>query len=325
MNILVTGCAGFIGYNVCKLILSKKNNYQIFGIDNINKYYDVNLKNKRIVSLKNNFNNFSFNKIDIRDIKKLNNFFSKNKIKLVVHLAAQAGVRHSLKKPKDYIDNNIVGFYNVLESSKLNEIDHLIYASTSSVYGESKKFPLKEKNNTDKPVSFYAATKKCNEILAYSYSHNYDLKCTGLRFFTAYGPYGRPDMALYKFTEAIFKNKKSEIYNYGNHIRDFTYVDDVANYIYRLIKKPNVKKNHQIFNIASGKPKKLKEFIKLVEKYCNKKLIFNNVKMQQGDIYKTHGDISKISKYLNYRKNTSLEIGIQNFIKWYKEYNKYDK
>lgn len=321
MNILVTGCAGFIGYNLSELILSKNKKYKIYGIDNINNYYDVNLKKSRLKNL-NQYENFIFTKIDITNHNKLNKFFLTNKIQVVIHLAAQAGVRHSLKKPQDYVNSNLLGFCNILEISKNYKIKHLIFASTSSVYGETKKFPVKENTNTDKPISFYAATKKCNEILAYSYSKNYQMNCTGLRFFTVYGKFGRPDMALFKFTDAILKNKKAQIYNNGRHQRDFTYVDDVTNKIFKLINKPNIKKHYQIFNIASGKSNQLKYFIKLIEKYTNRKLKINNLAKQKGDIVKTHADITKISNYLRDNYSTSLKSGINNFIKWYREYYK---
>ncbi len=321
MNILVTGCAGFIGYNLCRVILDKNNKYNLFGIDNLNKYYDVSLKKNRLLNLKNS-SRFKFIKMDLSNKKRLESFFSKKKIDTVINLAAQAGVRHSLKKPDDYVNSNLVGFYNILECSKKFKIKHLIFASSSSVYGSTKKFPINEEISTDRPVSFYAATKKCNEILAYSYSYNFNLNCTGLRFFTVYGPYGRPDMALFKFTNSILNNKKADLYNYGNHERDFTYIDDVTNYIYKLIRKPNIKKHYQIFNIAAGNSNKLEYFVKLIEKYTNKKLKTKHIKMQQGDILKTHADVSKITKYLKHKNNTSLKNGIKNFIKWYREYYK---
>jgi len=321
MNILITGCAGFIGYNLSELILSKNKKYKIYGVDNINNYYDVNLKKARLRNLKKH-QNFNFTKIDIINQKKLNDFFLGKNIKVVIHLAAQAGVRHSLKKPQDYVNSNLLGFCNILQISKIYKIKHLIFASTSSVYGEANKFPIKENTNTDYPISFYAATKKCNEILAYSYSKNFKMNCTGLRFFTVYGKFGRPDMALFKFTEAILKNKRAQVYNNGKHQRDFTYIDDVTNKIYKLINKPNAKKNFQIFNIASGKSNHLKYFIKLIENYTNKKLKIQNLSKQKGDIVKTHADITKINKYLSDNYSISLKKGITNFIKWYREYYK---
>ena len=233
MKILITGCAGFIGYHLSKKL--SLNNDKIFGIDNLNNYYDVDLKKKRLNNLSSK--NFSFSKIDIKDYKNLKKFFKKNRFDIVYHLAAQAGVRYSIFNPETYFENNLKGFFNILECCREFKIKNLIFASTSSVYGKQKKFPLKEKYLTDKPLSFYAATKKCNEIMAYSYSQIYNLKCTALRFFTVFGPFGRPDMALYKFSNSIVKNKNLELYNSGNHTRDFTYIDDVIIYLERFKKK----------------------------------------------------------------------------------------
>ena len=239
-------------------------------------------------------------------------------------MAAQAGVRYSIKNPKSYFKNNLEVFFNILEVSRLYKINHLMFASTSSVYGESLNYPSKENSNTDKPLSFYAATKKSNEILAYTYSNIYKLPCTGLRFFTVYGPYGRPDMALYKFTKNILENKKIELFNNGNHERDFTYIDDVINAIFSIINKP--KKNKipfNIFNIGNGNSKKLKDYVKCIELNLGLKAKIKKLPLQKGDIKKTHSDITKLNLYAGYNPKTSINLGIKKFIDWYKEYYKY--
>ena len=324
MNILITGCAGFIGFNLTNNLLQKKNKKKIniFGIDNLNSYYDIKLKNKRLNLLKKN-NNFVFYKLDISNSKKLFELVKIKKINIIIHLAAQAGVRHSINHPEEYFKNNMTGFFNILESSRKNKIHHLIFASTSSVYGDSKKFPLNEDFDTNHPLSFYAATKKSNEVMAYSYSNIYKLKCTGLRFFTVYGEYGRPDMSLYKFTKSIISNQHINLFNKGNHIRDFTYIDDVVNMIGRVINKPS-KKNvpYQIFNVCSQQPNKLIYFLNLIEKNIGKKAKILKKPLQKGDVYKTHGSIKKISKIINYKPRTSIEDGIKNFVSWFRKYNK---
>ena len=320
MSILVTGSAGFIGYHLTKKIL--KNNVKVIGIDNINNYCDINLKKNRISDLKKN-KKFFFYKIDLCDYIKLNNIIKKKKIKIIIHLAAQAGVRYSIKKPRSYFKSNLEGFFNILEISRHNKIKHLIYASTSSVYGDAKKFPLSETNSTDNPLSFYAATKKSNEIMAHSYSYIYKLPCTGVRFFTVYGPFGRPDMALFKFTKNIIRNHPIELYNNGNHFRDFTYVDDIVEGIYSLIKK-QPKKNipYEIFNIGNGTPNKLLDYLKYIENYLKKDSKIKRLPLQDGDIVKTHSNINKLKKYTGYRPKININIGISKFIDWYKDYYK---
>tara|TARA_B100001093_G_C26850807_1_gene1025061 strand:- start:2977 stop:3948 length:972 start_codon:yes stop_codon:yes gene_type:complete len=321
MNILVTGCAGFIGFHLCKTLNENKKN-KVYGIDNLNNYYDVKLKNKRLDILKKS-KNFCFYKIDIKNIIKLEKNFNANKYDIVINLAAQAGVRHSINNPKTYLDSNIIGFFNVLEVCRNNNIKHLIFASTSSVYGDSKKFPLKEEYNTDRPMSFYAATKKSNEVMAYSYSYIHKLKITGLRFFTVFGPFGRPDMALFKFTKAIFENKKIHLYNNGNHIRDFTYIDDLISMIIKIINKPpNKKIPFEIFNMANSQPTKLLKFISEINKYLNKRIKFKKMPMQLGDVKKTHAHTAKINNVIKKDKKTKLNIAIYNFIEWYKDYHK---
>jgi len=321
MKILVTGCAGFIGYSFCKKILDSKR-YTIFGVDNLNSYYDVKLKKSRLTILKKNNKNFFFTKLDIKNQKKLINFFKKNKFDIVVHLAAQAGVRHSIHNPKTYFDNNVFGFFNILEACKSIKVKNLIYASTSSVYGNVNKFPIKETANTDKPLSFYAATKKTNEVLAYSYSNIYKLRTTGLRFFTVYGPYGRPDMALFKFVKNIILKKEINLYNYGKHTRDFTYIDDVVSFIIGIIEKKNVKKElipYTVFNIGNGKPIHLKNFLRLIENKLKIKSKIINLPFQIGDVKKTHANVKKINSIIKFKK-TEVKSGITNFINWYTDY-----
>ena len=322
MKILITGCAGFIGFHLAKKLLSN-NKFRVYGIDNLNTYYDVRLKQDRLKILKK-YINFNFKKLDISNFAKLSKNFKENKYDYVINLAAQAGVRYSITNPDTYFENNISGFYNILEVSKNIKIKHLIFASTSSVYGDQSKWPLKENFNTDKPLSFYAATKKINEVMAYSYSNIYKLPCTGLRFFTVYGPYGRPDMALFKFVKNINSAKRIKLYNNGNHYRDFTYVDDIVESIIRLIKKPPKEKiPYEIFNIGGSKPHHLKKtFLRYIEKILSKKAMINNLPMQMGDIFKTHADTKKLQNKINYKPKTNLKNGINNFIMWYKMYFK---
>ena len=320
MNILVTGAAGFIGYHLIKNLLNINNNNKIFGIDNINNYYDVDLKKNRLKNLQS-FNNFNFKKIDICSQNTLNHFVKTNKIKVIIHLAAQAGVRYSIRNPQTYFNNNIFGFNNILEVSRNNKIKHLLFASTSSVYGDTKKFPLSEDHLTNSPLTYYAASKKSNEVSSFSYSNIYKLPITCMRFFTVYGPFGRPDMALFKFTKNIIENKKIDVFNFGNHSRDFTYVDDICLAIIGLIRKPN-KTNipYNVFNIGSGKPITLNRFIKIIEKNLNLKAKINLLPLQTGDVIKTYANINKISNYTNYKPKFNVDKGVENFINWYREY-----
>ena len=318
-KILVTGCLGFIGFHLTAKLLKNKN-YQVLGIDNINDYYDTSLKKDRFKILKLD-KKFLFKKIDIRKKNSLSNFIKEFDIKIIINLAAQAGVRNSINNPKAYLDNNIIGFFNILEVAKENKIDHLIFASTSSVYGNNKNFPLSENDNSDYPLSFYAATKKANEVMAHSYSNIYKLPITGLRFFTVYGPYGRPDMSLYKFTKAIYNEEHINLYNNGNHIRDFTYVDDIVSGINKVINNPSQKSiPFDIFNIGSGNPKTLKFFLKNITRITKLKPKIKLKKLQLGDIYKTHADISKIRRVHGYKPMYNLSMGVKNFIDWYNFY-----
>ena len=315
-KILITGSAGFIGFHLCKDLIRNKN-LSLIGIDNVNNYYDVKLKKERINILKNLGNNFKFIKIDLNSVK-IKHLFFKEKFDVVIHLAAQAGVRYSISNPEAYVVNNLNGFFNIINQSSKNKIKHFIFASTSSVYGDNSKFPLKEHYNTDKPLTFYAATKKSNEVMAYSYSNIHKLPATGLRFFTVYGPYGRPDMALYKFANSILKNKFLTMFNYGKHKRDFTYIDDVTSAIKKLISKPSKDKiPFQLFIIASSSPENLKKFLKYIENRLNKKAKIKYLPLQKGDIYQTFGDTSKLKKKINFKIKTSLEEGITKYVNWF--------
>ena len=321
MKILITGSAGFIGYHLAKYLLKDKK-HKIFGLDSLNSYYSLSLKKNRLKELLK-FKNFKFFKINLKNKTKTTPLFEKNKFDIVIHLAAQAGVRYSVQNPQSYLDNNIISFFNILDLARKFKIKHFIFASTSSVYGDQPKFPTHENCNTDKPLSFYAATKKSNEVLAHSYSNIFKLPCTGLRFFTVYGPYGRPDMALFKFTKNILKNRKIELFNSGNHDRDFTYIDDICEFIVRILNKPlNDKIPFNVINLGNGKSRKLKDYISNLEKSLGKKSIKINLKLQKGDILKTHADIKKIAKKTKYKPKTKIEDGITKFVDWYKSYYK---
>tara|TARA_S200000501_G_scaffold335489_1_gene340185 strand:- start:1304 stop:2353 length:1050 start_codon:yes stop_codon:yes gene_type:complete len=336
-KILVTGCAGFIGFHVCKELLNK--GAFVIGLDNLNDYYDVSLKKARLKQLnklsKNNKVDFIFVKADLKDENSLKNISKLNLPKKVIHLAAQAGVRHSIEKPSEYINSNLVGFGNVLQFCKDNQVEHLIYASSSSIYGGNKKIPFSEKDFVDYPVSLYAATKKSNELMAHSYSHLFKLPSTGIRLFTVYGPWGRPDMAPMIFTKSILSSKPIKIFNNGDMYRDFTYIDDVSEVILKLLHLPpkylndNKKLNslelpeitpHRIINIGSSNPINLLEFIEILEQEINIKAIRVFEKMQLGDVKKTYADTSYIKDLINYKPNTSLKNGIRELVKWYKNF-----
>ena len=322
MNILITGVAGFIGFHLTEKLLSDKRISKIIGIDNINNYYDINLKKERLRKIKNN-KKFLFFKYDLKSIKLIDREIKKNKIEIIIHLAAQAGVRYSINNPKAYFDSNLQGFFNILELSRKNKIKHLLSASTSSVYGDCKKFPIKEDFNTDKPLSFYAATKKSNEVMAYSYANIYKLPISIMRFFTIYGPFGRPDMALFKITKNIINKETFDVFNYGKHERDFTYIDDCTQYIKKIINKPPKKLiPFEVYNIASNSPKKLNYFIKLIEKEAKNRLITNFLPKQMGDVEKTHASTAKINKIVGKPKIKDIAQGIKKFVRWYKSYYK---
>ena len=329
--ILITGSAGFIGFHLSKKLLDQ--GHQVIGFDNINDYYDKNLKENRLSILKS-YKNFSFYKRDLINKDYLNELFQKYNFTKVIHLAAQAGVRYSISHPKAYIDSNIHGFFNIIEMCRKYEIDHLIFASSSSVYGLNEKYPFSEKDPVDHPVSLYGATKRSNELIAHSYSHLYNLKCTGLRFFTVYGPWGRPDMALFLFTKAILNKQKINVYNNGEMRRDFTYISDIINGIILILNSsknydvksdlnPSVSKaQFRIFNIGKNTPVKLMDFISEIEKQLNIKAKINFMPLQPGDVIKSHANVDELINEFDYKPKISVQYGIEKFLNWYKEYYK---
>jgi UDP-glucuronate 4-epimerase len=332
-KILITGSSGFIGFHLSKKLLEKGN--KVHGYDSMNNYYDIKLKKARYKILKEN-KNFSFTKDKLENKKALEDVFNKFRPSIVIHLAAQAGVRYSIEKPRVYLSSNITGTYNIIEVSKKLNVKHLIIASSSSVYGANKKIPFKEIDKTETQLSIYAATKKSNESMAHSYSNIWKIPITMLRFFTVYGPWGRPDMALFKFTKAILENKKIDIYNNGKMYRDFTYIDDIVNGIHLLINK--VPNNNQfnkynndslspvapfrILNIGNMKKISLLDFIKQIEKGLGKKAIRNYMPLQKGDVKQTLSNIKLLKKITNYKPKTSYKLGIKKFLNWYKDYYK---
>lgn len=337
MNILITGSAGFIGFHLAKLLL--QNGHIVVGVDNINDYYDQNLKTSRLNILKQN-QNFTFMKIDIADFSCLKEVFQQFSFSVVCNLAAQAGVRYCLENPLEYIRSNVVGFTNILELSRQNDISHFLYASSSSVYGLNTKMPFQESHSCEHPVSLYGATKKSNEIIAHSYSSMYNLPTTGLRFFTVYGPWGRPDMALFNFTNKILNSEPIEIYNYGDMQRDFTYIDDIVQSIQILIDKPpqpddKFDQNNpnpgtsispfKVYNIGNDQPVRLLEFMAHLEKCLNKKAIMNFLPLQTGDVKNTFSDSAQLASITKFKPNTPIQVGIENFVNWYlKWYEKQD-
>ena len=333
LNVLITGSAGFIGFNLTNKLLSKK--FNIVGIDNHNDYYNPKLKEDRLNEL-TKYKNYTHNRADITDANELEKIFRINNFDIIIHLAAQAGVRYSIENPKSYFDSNLTGFFNILECCKKFEVKHLVYASSSSVYGSNTSLPFDERQHTCHPLSLYAATKRCNETLAHSYSSVYDMSISGLRFFTVYGPWGRPDMALYKFTDAIVKKVPIEIYNNGNHIRDFTYIDDVVEMISRVAmdypfksenwdgKSPDCglsKASWRIFNIGNGNPKPLMSYINEIEKQLGIEAEKIFLPMQVGDVPETSADIEKFTKLFSYKPKVQIEEGVKKFIEWYKQYH----
>jgi len=331
MKIIVTGSSGFIGFHVSKKLLENGN--KVHGMDSMNNYYDVNLKKARLNILKK-YKNFSFSKIKIENKKNLNKAFKKFKPVVVIHLAAQAGVRYSIEKPRVYLDSNITGTYNIIEISKTLNVKHLIMASSSSVYGANKKIPFKEIDKTETQMSIYAATKKSNESMAHAYSNIWKVPITMVRFFTVYGPWGRPDMALFKFTKGILSNKKIDIYNNGKMYRDFTYIDDIVSGINLLIKKaPNIKQfgkykddslspiaPFRILNIGNTKKVYLLDFIKEIEKVLEKKAKRNYMPLQKGDVKQTLSNKNLLKKITKYNPKTNFKTGIRKFLDWYLEY-----
>lgn len=333
-NVLVTGAAGFIGFHLALTLL--KNGCHVTGIDNLNAYYDVNLKKARLEKL-TRFNNFSFSKTDLSDRHELKTCFENHQIDIVVNLAAQAGVRYSLENPYAYADSNLTGFVNLLECARHAKVKHLVFASSSSVYGANTTMPFSVKHNVDHPVSLYAATKKANELMAHTYSHLFTIPCTGLRFFTVYGPWGRPDMALFLFTKAILTGTPVKIFNHGNMLRDFTYIDDIVEGVLRVMKKPpepNPKWDaakpdpgtsyapYKIYNIGNNHPVTLMEFVQTLEKAIGINAKKEFVDMQPGDVVATYADIDDLIKDVGFKPSTLLETGINNFVQWYKDYYK---
>ena len=316
MKIIVTGSSGFIGYHLAKKLLEL--NHTVYGIDSINNYYDVKIKNNRTKELKK-FKNFFFLKVDLKNKAKIEKYFKKIKINLIINLAAQAGVRYSITSPQKYFDNNILGFFNLIEFARKYNIKNIVSASSSSVYGENKKIPFSEKDRVDNLTQFYAATKRSNEIIGEVYSKIYKMNFTFLRLFTVYGPWGRPDMAMVKFVTNIIKKKKIDVFNKGNHHRDFTYIDDIVDGIVKACFKKK-KHNFRIYNLGSGKKIVLTKLINTIQSKLGLKAKINLKKMQKGDVKKTLSDLTRSKKELNYNPRVKIEEGIDRYIKWYRKY-----
>ena len=349
MNVLVTGSAGFIGYHLVKRLIHE--GHSVVGVDSVNDYYDPFLKEARLVSLgvqfskelpynqkleSSSYDTFSFIRLELEDRANLHTLFKKYDFDAVCNLGAQAGVRYSITNPDKYISSNIVGFHNILENCRQFQIKNLCFASSSSVYGLNENYPYSVNNSADHPVSLYAATKRANELLSHSYSHLYSISVTGLRFFTVYGPWGRPDMAYYKFTDAIYSQEKVDLFNEGRSLRDFTYIDDVVNGIFNALEKPSTSNQswdpkdpdidsssapYKIYNIGNNKPVEVIELKNLLEEITSKELKVNLLPIQPGDVLSTHADISSSSEDLSFQPSTSLKEGLTKFVHWYKEYN----
>ncbi|MBT3137279.1 NAD-dependent epimerase [Alteromonas sp. ALT199] len=337
MKILVTGAAGFIGAAVSQYLINRGD--QVVGIDNINDYYDVNLKHARLDEIKSSSaaELFSFTEMGVEERDKMAALFEEHKFDRVVHLAAQAGVRYSLENPNAYVDSNIVGFVNILEGCRHNKVEHLVYASSSSVYGANETMPFSEQHNVDHQVSLYAASKKANELMAHTYSHLYNLPTTGLRFFTVYGPWGRPDMALFKFTKAILEGKTIQVYNYGNHRRDFTYIDDIVEGVIRSldnVAKPNEswdggnpdpstsKAPYKVYNIGAQTPVHLLKFIETLESALGIEAKKELLPIQPGDVPDTYADVSSLIEDTGYQPSTDVKTGVKAFVDWYRDFYK---
>ncbi len=333
-KILVTGSAGFIGFHLVNQLV--KSGIEVVGIDNINDYYSIDLKyarlseagisekalewNRKVVSDK--YSNYSFVRMNMEDREQIDQLFQQEKFDIVCNLAAQAGVRYSIENPYAYIDSNVVGFMNILEACRHNNIQHLVYASSSSVYGNSAQMPLSVDDRVDNPISLYAATKKSNELMAHTYSHLYGIPTTGLRFFTVYGPWGRPDMAYFSFTKNILEDTPIKVFNHGDLYRDFTYIDDIVDGIEKILFNPLGENAYRLYNIGNSTPVKLMDFIETIEKTLGKAAIKEYHDMQPGDVYKTFADVSALVKDFGYSPNTPLKKGINEFVKWYKSYYK---
>ncbi|EPY3977306.1 NAD-dependent epimerase [Klebsiella quasipneumoniae] len=333
MKFLVTGAAGFIGFHACKRLLDA--GHEVVGLDNMNDYYDVNLKQARLDLLQSPL--FSFRKIDLADREGIARLFADEKFNRVIHLAAQAGVRYSLENPFAYADSNLIGYLNILEGCRHNKVEHLLYASSSSVYGLNRKMPFSTDDSVDHPVSLYAATKKANELMAHTYSHLYGIPTTGLRFFTVYGPWGRPDMALFKFTKAMLEGKSIDVYNYGKMKRDFTYIDDIVEAIVRMqdiIPQPNPEWTvetgspadssapYRVYNIGNSSPVELMDYITALEDALGMVAEKNMMPIQPGDVLETSADTKPLYDMVGFRPQTSFKQGVKNFVDWYKAYYK---
>lgn len=328
MKVLVTGVAGFIGYHLAQRLLAEGE--QVWGIDNLNPYYDVNLKQARLDQLKVQ-PNFRFQPLDLADRAGMTGLFEAQRFECVVNLAAQAGVRYSLQNPFAYVDSNLTGFVNLLEGCRHHQVPHLVFASSSSVYGANVKVPFSVGDNVDHPVSLYAASKKANELIAHAYSHLYQLPTTGLRFFTVYGPWGRPDMAYFKFVKAIEAGEPIDVYNYGKMQRDFTYIDDVVEGVVRVMHQPpqgkspdtqgfNTNAPYKLYNIGNHSPVALEKFIAVIEQILGKTAQRNLLPMQPGDVPATYADVEDLVRDVGFKPDTQIEVGIERFVQWYREY-----
>lgn len=334
MKILITGAAGFIGHALCLRLLARGDT--VIGLDSLNDYYDVSLKEARLAQLRTHAN-FAFLKADIADREAMAKLFGASRFDAVVNLAAQAGVRHSLTNPQAYVDANLQGFVNILEGCREQKVGHLVFASTSSVYGLNSTLPFDESQSTDHPVSLYAATKKANELMAHSYAHLFQLPCTGLRFFTVYGPWGRPDMALFKFTKAILAGETIQVYNHGQMVRDFTYIDDIVEGVVRVIDRPatagagwssahpapdSSSAPYRIFNIGNSEPVQLMRYIHAIEAATDKKANMEMLPMQPGDVRATSADVHRLEALTGFRPSTTVEDGVAKFVTWYRGHYK---
>ncbi|KGQ41810.1 NAD-dependent epimerase [Gallibacterium anatis] len=320
-KVLITGAAGFIGFHLAKRLLEL--GAKVCGFDSVNDYYDVQLKEDRLRIL-SQFNDFSFVRANLADAQAVNRCFEEFDPDIVVNLAAQAGVRYSIDNPYAYVESNLIGFFNILEACRHYPVEHLLFASSSSVYGNQQKTPFSTSDNVDQPISFYAATKKSNELMAYTYSHLYGIPATGLRFFTVYGPFGRPDMAYFKFTNMIYAGQAIKIYNQGDMYRDFTYIDDIVKGIENMLCNPpqaNRQGDHyKVYNIGNNQPEKLMYFIETLEKSLGMQVEKEYLPMQDGDVYQTYADVSELERDFGFKPSTSIEDGLGRFAKWYKEY-----
>ena len=320
MQILVTGAAGFIGADLCRRLLDA--NHTVVGVDNYNDYYDITLKHARVgqISEHPNASDFTVHQLGIEDRNAIENLFDRYQFDVVVNLAAQAGVRYSIENPASYIDSNLVGFANILEGCRQAKVGHLLYASSSSVYGANKNFPFSESDRVDNPVSLYAATKKSNELMAHSYAHLYDLRCTGLRFFTVYGPWGRPDMAPFRFASRMLRGEEIPVYNNGNMIRDFTYIDDIVNGVVKIVESESADQPYRIYNIGRGEKVQLMEFIEHMSTHLGVNAKINMMPMQDGDVPRTMANTDALQRDFSYKPTVSVDEGVKRFADWYKGY-----